>query len=55
VDIAEWDVANGAVNSVAMKVIGETSSIKIQDLIPSKTRMFSLDGANLPNGALIIN
>lgn len=55
VDIADNDAAQGPRYSAVMKLIGENNSIIIQDLIPSKTKMLSLDGANLPNGALMKN
>jgi hypothetical protein len=55
VDIADNDAAHGPRYSTAMKLIGETNSITIQDLIPSTTKMLSLDGANLPKGASMRN
>jgi hypothetical protein len=54
-DFADDDVAQGPRYSMAMKLIGETNSITIQDLIPSTTKMLSLDGANLPKGASMRN
>lgn len=55
VDTADNDAAQGPRYSAVMKLMGENNSIIIQDLIPSKTRRLSLDGANLPNGASMKN
>jgi len=43
----------GAFMNVVAKVMGDTNSITIQDHLPSKVRKL-LSGANLPNGALMI-